>query len=159
MFENELFITITGLNYYFGIKPFQIGTPFILKKEPDNIYDNEAIEVLSPTLGRVGYVANSPYTTVNGTMSAGRIYDKIPQECVAVVQFTTGSKVIARVLPDKRLSIKVEVILTDSEKSEEALALNSDLSKAANSESVILKDLPGEKSGISTDTDAPQTEE
>ncbi len=111
MFEKELYITITGLNHYFGMQPFKIGSLITLKKEPDNAYDDEAIVVLAPLLGKVGYVANSPYTTVMGCMSAGRIYDKIPEECVAVVRFMSSSKVIARVLPDKKLTVKIDVTL------------------------------------------------
>jgi hypothetical protein len=113
MFENELYVTITGLNFYYKMKPFKIGSLVTLKKEPDNDYDDEAIEVLAPLLGRVGYVANSAHTTAGGTMSAGRLYDEIPDECAAIVRFMTSSKVIARVLPDKTLNVKVEVALED----------------------------------------------
>ena len=115
MFENELYITITGLNFYYDMKPFKIGSLLTLKKEPDNIHDDEAIEVLAPLLGRVGYVANSPRTTAGGTMSAGRIYDELPGECAAVVRFMTQTKVIARVLPDKKLNIKIDVTLEDQD--------------------------------------------
>lgn len=111
MFENELYITITGLNYYYNMKPFKIGSLVTLRKEPNNSYDDEAIEVLAPLLGRVGYVANSPHTTAGGTMSAGRLYDEIPDECAAVVRFITSSKVIARVLPDKKLNVKIDITL------------------------------------------------
>lgn len=113
MFENELYITITGLNHYFGKKPFKIGSYVTLKKEPDNAYDDEAIMVKAPLLDKVGYVANSPHTTAQGCMSAGRLYDEIPDECAAVVRFMTCSKVIARVLPDKKLAVKVDVDLVD----------------------------------------------
>lgn len=113
MFENEIYITITGLNFYFNMKPFKIGSLVTLRKEPDNIHDDEAIEVMAPLLGKVGYVANSPHTTAGGTMSAGRIYDEIPDECAAVVRFMTSSKVIARVLPDKKLNVKIDVTLED----------------------------------------------
>ena len=113
MFENELYITITGLNHYYSMKPFKIGSLVTLKKEPDNDYDDEAIEISAPLLGKVGYVANSPHTTAGGCMSAGRIYDEIPDECAAVVRFITCSKVIARVLPNKKLNIKIDVTLED----------------------------------------------
>lgn len=113
MFENELYITITGLNHYYNRKPFKIGSLVTLKKEPDNDYDDEAIEVLAPLLGKVGYVANSPHTTASGCMSAGRLYSEVPDECAAVIRFMTCSKVIARVLPDKRLNVKVDVTLVD----------------------------------------------
>ena len=113
MFENELYITITGLNHYFNMKPFKIGSLVTLKKEPDNDYDDEAVMVMAPLLGKVGYVANSPHTVAGGCMSAGRLYDEIPDECAAVVRFMTSSKVIARVLPDKKLNVKLKVTLED----------------------------------------------
>ena len=106
MFENELYITITGHCYYFDKKAFKIGGPVTLKKEPDNLYDLEAIKVLAPQLGKAGYVANSPRTVADGTLSAGRLYDRIPDECAAVVLFMTSSQVIARVLPDKKLMLQ-----------------------------------------------------
>ena len=115
MFENELYITVTGLGFYYDMKPFKIGALLTLKKEPDNLHDNEAIEVLAPLLGRGGYVGNSPRTTAGGTMSAGRIYDELPGECAAVVRFMTQTKVIARVLPDKKLNIKIDVTLKDQD--------------------------------------------
>ena len=46
-------------------------------KEPDNEYDTEAIKVEMPGIGHIGYVANSPYTVVGESYSAGRLYDKI----------------------------------------------------------------------------------
>ena len=33
-----------------------------LLKEPDNTYDKEAIQVKINGLGKIGYVANSPFT-------------------------------------------------------------------------------------------------
>ena len=48
-----------------------------LVKEPDNEYDKEAIKVEMPGIGHIGYVANSPYTVVGESYSAGRLYDKI----------------------------------------------------------------------------------
>lgn len=113
MFKDELYITITGQNFYFGMAPFTPGALLTLRKDPANFHDDEAIEVLAPLLGRVGYVANSPHTTVSGTMSAGRIYDELPDECAAVVRFITSSKVIAKVLPNKKLNVKVDVTLED----------------------------------------------
>jgi hypothetical protein len=113
MFENEQYITITVYNFYYDMKPFNIGTLLTLRKEPDNIHDDEAIEVLAPLLGKVGYVANSPHTTAEGTMSAEQLYDETPSECAAVVRFMTQTKVIARVLPDKVLSVKIVIRLED----------------------------------------------
>ncbi len=114
MFDNGMYITITGMDYFFGKKPFSIGAQLTLRKDPENDYDGEAIVVIAPVLGKVGYVANSPKTTAGGTMSAGRLYDFIQEECMAIVRFTTVSKVIAQVFPDKRLKVKVEVALEEA---------------------------------------------
>ena len=73
----KTFITITGLKFHFGSKPFEVGQKVKLVKEPDNEYDSEAIQVKIKGLGKVGYVANSPYTVKGESMSAGRLYDKI----------------------------------------------------------------------------------
>lgn len=113
MFENEMYITITGMNYYYGMSPFMPGKLVSLHKEPDNPQDEDAISVNMPLLGTVGYVANSPKTTALGTMSAGRIHSDLPDECAAVVMFITQTKIIARVIPNKKLNVKIEFTLDD----------------------------------------------
>lgn len=40
----KAFITITGLKFHFGSKPFAVGQKVKLVKEPDNEYDSEAIK-------------------------------------------------------------------------------------------------------------------
>ncbi len=47
-----------------------------LIKEPDNEEDKETIRVEMDGLGLVGYVANSPYTVQEESMSVGRLYDR-----------------------------------------------------------------------------------
>lgn len=46
-----------------------------LKKDKGNEYDKEAISVNLAGLGKIGYVANSPYTVLGESYSAGRLYD------------------------------------------------------------------------------------
>jgi hypothetical protein len=94
----ERYITVTGASYYYGMKPLCAGVVVKCVKEPGNEYDGEAIRVEMPYLGLVGYVANSPRTCANGTMSAGRIYDTVGDSFFARILFTTQTKVIARVL-------------------------------------------------------------
>lgn len=96
--EKTYFITITGLNHYYGTKPFEIGRVIKLIKEPDNEYDNEAIVAFLPFIDKIGYVANSTNTVYQGTISAGRLYDKIEDYAYARVMFVTHSSVIALVL-------------------------------------------------------------
>lgn len=54
-----------------------------LVKESDNEADKEAIKVELPGFGIVGYVANSPYTTMGESYSAGRIYDRIGDTAIS----------------------------------------------------------------------------
>lgn len=96
----ERYITITGTNHYYGMRPFSVGKKLKCVKEPDNPYDGEAIKVVMKEIGKVGYVANSAYTVAVGTMSAGRIYDKIGKKFHVEVMFITASKVICRVLDE-----------------------------------------------------------
>ena len=72
-----MIITITGMNYYHGMDFLKPGMKVTLRKEPDNKHDTEAIMVKMKGLGKIGYVANSPYTVVGESWSAGRLYDKI----------------------------------------------------------------------------------
>ena len=65
-----------------------------LKKEKDNEYDKEAISVNLPGLGKIGYVANSPYTVLGESYSAGRLYDKISEEASGKVKFKLDKGVI-----------------------------------------------------------------
>ena len=74
---NEIYFTIAGCSHYFGSDFMEKGMRVKLVKEPDNEYDKEAIQVKIKGLGKVGYVANSPYTVKGESMSAGRLYDRI----------------------------------------------------------------------------------
>ena len=92
------YITITGMEYYFGAKVFKVGDVINCEKEFDNDYDEEAIKVMMKTFGKVGYVGNSSRTVAKGTKSAGRIYDKVGDKFSVRVCFVTGGSVIAEVL-------------------------------------------------------------
>ena len=63
-----------------------ISSLWKIKRKKGNEYDNEAIKVTYEGLGKIGYVANSSYTVLGDSMSAGRIYDKIGKKAkVALV--------------------------------------------------------------------------
>ena len=97
----EMYVTITGFKYYYGASPFKIGKKVKCVKEPSNPYDSEAIKVVMKHIGTVGYIANSPYTSATGTMSAGRIWEKVGKKFYARVMFITSSKVICRVVGEE----------------------------------------------------------
>ena len=92
------YITITGMEYYFGAKVFKVGDVISCEKEFDNDYDEEAIKVMMKTFDKVGYVGNSCRTVAKGTKSAGRIYDKVGDKFSVRVCFVTDGSVIAEVL-------------------------------------------------------------
>ena len=94
----EKYITITGMNHYYGLQPFSVGKKLKCIKEKDNAYDSDAIKVVMKEIGTVGYVANNPYTAATGTLSASRIYDKVKKKFVVEVMFITSSKVICKVV-------------------------------------------------------------
>lgn len=97
------FVTITGVRNYYGMKPFKVGKIFRIVKEDDNEYDEEAIRAELPMIDTIGYVANSANTVFAGTVSAGRLYDKIDDYAYAQTMFITHSSVIALVLSPEQV--------------------------------------------------------
>lgn len=93
----KVFFTLTGTKHYFGKDFLKPGMKLLLKKEPDNEYDKEAIMITIEGLGKIGYVANSPYTVIGESMSAGRVYDKIGDTAIGEVVFVTTQGTLCRV--------------------------------------------------------------
>ena len=93
----KYYVTLTGLNYRFGIEPFRVGQKVTLVKEPDNTADREAIRAELPGLGKVGYVANSTRTVLGDCCSAGRLYDKIGDTATAKVKYVLDGAVVCKV--------------------------------------------------------------
>ena len=83
---SNMYFTITGLNHYYGNE--------FLEKE----YDREAISVNLAGLGKIGYVANSPYTVLGESYSAGRLYDKIEDEAQGKIKFILDKGVICELV-------------------------------------------------------------
>ena len=69
-----------------------------LEKEPDNEYDKEAILVKMKGLGKIGYVANSPFTVKGESMSAGRLYDKISDKAKGKVVFILDDGIVCNII-------------------------------------------------------------
>ena len=94
---SKVYFTLTGTKYSFGNEFLKKGMRIMLVKEPDNERDKEAIKVMYEGLGKIGYVANSPYTVIGESMSAGRLYDKIGKKGYGKVVLVTSSGVICKV--------------------------------------------------------------
>lgn len=93
----KVFITLTGTKYYYGNDFLKKGMKIRLEKEPDNEYDKEAIKVTCEGLGKIGYVANSSYTVMGESMSAGRVYDKIGDTAYAKVVLVTTAGTLCKI--------------------------------------------------------------
>ena len=118
--KERYFITITGLNHYYGQKPFEINRIFKIVKEQDNQFDDEAIYAFLPYIEKIGYVANCANTVYKGTSSAGRIYDKFEDYAFARVMFITHSSVIAVVLDKDEVEDQTQITAeAEQNKSEE----------------------------------------
>ena len=90
----KIWFTLTGTNHYLGNDFLEKGMKVCLEKEPDNKHDREAVKVMMKGLGHIGYVANSPYTVVGESWSAGRLYDKIGDTAKGKVFMVTDRGVL-----------------------------------------------------------------
>lgn len=90
----KVYFTLTGTRHYFGNDFLKVKMHVNLIKEPENEFDKEAIRVEVPGLGKIGYVANSPYTVLGESMSAGRMYEKCKKKATGKVEIITPHGVI-----------------------------------------------------------------
>ena len=89
-------ITLITLSKLHGSKPLRIGGIVKLVKEPENMIDSESIACEMKDFGKIGYVANDASKVIRGSMSAGRVYDKINNEWFARIKFIKDSIAIAK---------------------------------------------------------------
>ena len=84
---SKIYFTVTATCFYHGTEFIEPKMEVKLVKDPDNARDYEAIKVMLPGVGQIGYVANSTHTVMGESMSAGRIYDKIGDEALGTVLY------------------------------------------------------------------------
>ena len=94
------YFTVAGTNHYFGPDFLERDMKVKLIKEPENEYDQEAIRVEVKGLGKIGYVANSPYSVLGESISAGRLYDRIGDEAKGKVLYVTHRGVLCELAED-----------------------------------------------------------
>ena len=100
---NKTYFTITGIHHYFGKEFIEPDMKVKLIKEPDNEFDKEAIKVEMEGLGKIGYVANSTYSVLGDSMSAGRLYDRIDDVAYGVVKYVLPQGILCELM-EKELS-------------------------------------------------------
>ncbi len=99
---SKIYFTLTGTKYYYGKDFLEKKMQVKLVKEPENEYDHEAIRVELPGLGKVGYVANSSYTVLGESMSAGRLYDRFKKKGTGTVRVITDKGIICSLNTKKK---------------------------------------------------------
>lgn len=97
----KIYFTIAGTSHHYGTEFLEPNMEVNLTKDPDNEYDKEAIKVEMPGLGLIGYVANSHYTVMGESMSAGRIYDKIGETAVGKVMYVLPQGVLCELVVEE----------------------------------------------------------
>ena len=99
-----MFITLVCPDCCTDTGLYRPGRAFALKKDHDNLYDDEAIAVYTPKGVKAGYVANSVGTVARGTHSAGYIYPSFEEEAQCIVRFVTAECAVAELVDKKKES-------------------------------------------------------
>lgn len=111
---SKVYFTLTGTKHYYGNEFLKPGMKVQLEKEPDNAYDKEAILVKLEGIGKIGYVANSPYTVLGDSVSAGRLYDRIGKKAYGKVVLVTPQGVLCKVSKKSLLGYRKEEKKTEN---------------------------------------------
>ena len=121
----KIWFTLTGTNHYYGHDFLEKGTKIRLEKEPDNKHDHEAIKVLMDGVGHIGYVANSPWTVIGDSFSAGRLYDRIGDTAKGKVKLITDRGILCT-LKQKKEPVPPEKETKETEGEETTTASGGD---------------------------------
>lgn len=92
---DDILINITG-NYFYDFTPSE-GLIVDLKIESDNEHDPDAIAVFLDG-EKIGYVANSDYTVMDGASGASDIKNKINNNSKSEILFVYLDKVVGKVI-------------------------------------------------------------
>lgn len=84
---HDIYTAITQTGFNKSRRILTVGEEVILLKDPDNIYDSEAISCVVPAIGKIGYVINNFKMLPLGCFSAGRIYDMFKVGIFAETKF------------------------------------------------------------------------
>ena len=90
----KVFFTIAGTCHYYGSDFMEPGMKVSLIKEPDNEVDSEAIRVEMEGLGKIGYVAATPYTRLGESMSAGKLGSEFEEAANGTIKYVLEKGVL-----------------------------------------------------------------
>lgn len=99
----DLFFTVGDTQKLYGTRPFRVGKLMRGAKSRDS----EELRLEMPPFGTVGFVASSGGAA--GSMSAGRIYDRVGTRFYAKVAFVVGDCVICAVVDGDADALEAEL--------------------------------------------------
>ena len=100
--SKKKYVTVAGLPNFHGQHPFDGNKYILIRKDPNNPYDSEAILAETMLWGPVGFVPGHPAARIKGTMSAGRLYDKMGERTIAKVRFSAENFAICSLVSKKK---------------------------------------------------------
>lgn len=103
--STKLFAAMYGMDHYHGVKALHVGDTVYLVKDPDNRLDYQAIKVVIPPIGAVGYIVNDPLAVPHGCWTGTAFYDVFHQLTCAKVRFMMRDMVIMELIEMSHLPV------------------------------------------------------
>jgi hypothetical protein len=96
--SNKIFAAMVGMENYHGAQTLHVGDTLYLVKDPDNRLDHQAIKVVIPPIGEVGYIVNQTGKVPHGCWTGSGFYDAFYQQTCAKVRFMMQDIVIIELI-------------------------------------------------------------
>ncbi|PZT55772.1 HIRAN domain-containing protein [Paenibacillus silvae] len=94
----KIFAAVSGMDNYHGAQAFHVGDTLYLVKDPDNRLDHQAIKVVVPPIGEVGYIINHPGKVPHGCWTGAGFYEAFYQQTCAKVRFMMKDMLIIELI-------------------------------------------------------------
>ncbi|PAD31080.1 HIRAN domain-containing protein [Paenibacillus sp. 7523-1] len=96
--SSNLFAAMDRMEHYHGIQALNIDDTVFLVKDPNNRTDHQAIKVVIPPIGTVGYIVNDPVIVPHGCWAGSGFYDVFHQQTCAKVRFAMKDMIIVELI-------------------------------------------------------------
>ncbi|MGV2962339.1 HIRAN domain-containing protein [Paenibacillus sp. AGC30] len=103
--STKLFAAMYGMDHYHGVQALHVGDTVYLVKDPDNRLDHQAIKVVIPPIGAVGYIVNDSLVVPHGCWIGTEFYDVFHQLTCAKVRFMMRDMVIMELIEMSHISV------------------------------------------------------
>lgn len=94
----KIFAAMMGMDNSYGAQALQVGDTLFLVKDPNNRLDEQAIKVVIPPIGEVGYIVNDVDKVPQGCWNGAGFYDAFHQQTCAKVRFMMKDIVIIELI-------------------------------------------------------------